>query len=106
MPAAPGSYGFTVAVPAADVAALIALIRQAYDRGGCRRISVAGKLWPAAQVVQAIPGSATPDRPAQQDSGCAESLFRASNRLPSRVAASRQIGGSARVLPDLRHHSA
>jgi hypothetical protein len=42
MPAAPGSYGFTVAVPAADVAALIALIRQAYDRGGCRRISVAG----------------------------------------------------------------
>jgi hypothetical protein len=38
-----------VAFPAADVAALTALIRQAYDSGDAVGMSVAGKLWQAPQ---------------------------------------------------------
>jgi hypothetical protein len=45
----PASYGFVVAFPAADVAALTALIRQAYDSGDAVGMSVAGKVWQAPQ---------------------------------------------------------
>ena len=46
----PASYGFVVAFPTADVAALTALIRQAYDSGDALGLSVAGKLWQAPQT--------------------------------------------------------
>ncbi len=45
----PAWYGFVVAFPAADVPALTALIRQAYDSGDALGMSVAGKLWQAPQ---------------------------------------------------------
>jgi len=45
----PAWYGFVVAFPAADVPALTALIRQAYDSGDAVGMSVAGKLWQAPQ---------------------------------------------------------
>jgi hypothetical protein len=45
----PASYGFVVAFPTADVAALTAVIRQAYDSGDAVGMSVAGKLWQAPQ---------------------------------------------------------
>ena len=45
----PAIYGFVVAFPAADVAALTAVIRRAQDSGGATSISVAGKLWQAPQ---------------------------------------------------------
>jgi hypothetical protein len=47
--AGPAFYGFVVAFPAADVAALTAAIRQAYDSGDALGMSVAGKLWQAPQ---------------------------------------------------------
>src|SRR5580693_604413 len=43
----PAWYVFVVAFPAADVPALTALIRQAYDSGDAIGMSVAGKLWQA-----------------------------------------------------------
>lgn len=46
----PTTYGFVVAFPAADVPALTADIRQAYDSGDAAGMSVAGKLWQAPQV--------------------------------------------------------
>jgi hypothetical protein len=52
----PNLYGFTVAVPAADVAAVTAVIRQAYNSGGAVGISVAGKLWQAPHVREPFPG--------------------------------------------------
>jgi hypothetical protein len=45
----PASYGFVIAFPAADVAALTALIRQAYHSGDAVGMSTAGKLWQAPQ---------------------------------------------------------
>jgi hypothetical protein len=45
----PARYVFAVAFPAADVAALTALIRQAYHSGDALGMSVAGKLWQAPQ---------------------------------------------------------
>jgi hypothetical protein len=45
----PAWYAFVVAFPAADVPTLTALIRQAYDSGDAVGLSVAGKLWQAAQ---------------------------------------------------------
>jgi hypothetical protein len=48
-PGRPASYGFVVAFPTADVPALTALIRQAYDSGDALGMSVAGKLWQAPQ---------------------------------------------------------
>lgn len=45
----PAWYVFVVAFPTADVPALTALIRQAYDSGDAVGISVAGKLWQAPQ---------------------------------------------------------
>jgi hypothetical protein len=45
----PAWYEFVVAFPAADVAALTALIRQAYSSGDAVGLSVAGKLWQAPQ---------------------------------------------------------
>jgi hypothetical protein len=45
----PAFYGFVVAFPTADVAALTAVIRQAYDSGDAVGMSVAGKLWQAPQ---------------------------------------------------------
>ena len=46
----PAWYVFVVAFPTADVAALTALIRQAYDSGDAVGMSVAGKLWQAPQT--------------------------------------------------------
>ena len=46
----PAAYEFVVAFPAADVAALTAAIRQAYDSGDALGMSVAGKLWQAPQT--------------------------------------------------------
>lgn len=45
----PAWYGFVVAFPTADVAALTALIHQAYDSADAVGMSVAGKLWQAPQ---------------------------------------------------------
>ena len=50
----PTAYGFVVAFPTADVAALTAVVRQAQDAGDATSISVAGKLWQAAQPRQKI----------------------------------------------------
>jgi len=55
-PAGPTTYGFTVAVPAADVAAVTAVITRAYDSRGAVGISVAGKTWTAPQVAGPFPG--------------------------------------------------
>ena len=52
----PDLYGFIVAVPGADIAAVTAVIRQAYDTGSAVGISVAGKLWQAPQVFKPFPG--------------------------------------------------
>lgn len=52
----PDLYGFIVAVPGADVTAVTAVIRQAYDTGNAVGISVAGKLWQAPQVRTPFPG--------------------------------------------------
>jgi hypothetical protein len=46
----PAWYEFVVAFPAADVAPLTALIRQAYDSGDAVGMSVAGTLWQAPQL--------------------------------------------------------
>jgi hypothetical protein len=48
----PAWYVFGVAFPAADVPALTALIRRAYDSGDSLGMSVAGKLWQAPQPAQ------------------------------------------------------
>jgi hypothetical protein len=55
-PAGPPLYGITVAVPAADVAAVTAVITQAYDSRGAIDISVAGKTWAAPEVIRPFPG--------------------------------------------------
>jgi hypothetical protein len=55
-PKGPAPYGFTVAVPGANVAAVTALITQAYDAGDALGISVAGRLWEAPQVRSAFSG--------------------------------------------------
>jgi hypothetical protein len=46
----PAWYVFVVAFPTADVPALTALIRKAYDSGDALGMSVAGKLWQAPQL--------------------------------------------------------
>jgi hypothetical protein len=43
-------------VPGADVAAVTAAIRQAYDTRSAVGISVAGKLWQAPMVFRPFPG--------------------------------------------------
>jgi hypothetical protein len=48
-PNQPATYGFVVAFPIADVPALTALIKQAYDSGDALGMSVAGRLWQAPQ---------------------------------------------------------
>jgi hypothetical protein len=45
----PATYGFVVAFPTANIAALTAAIRQAYDSSDALGMSVAGKLWQAPQ---------------------------------------------------------
>jgi len=55
-PAQPASYGFMVGVPAAQVTAVIALIKRAYDAQGALGVSVDGKLWKAPQVAQPFSG--------------------------------------------------
>ena len=55
-PKGPDLYGFIVAVPGADVAAVTAVIRQAHDTGSAVGISVAGKLWQAPMVGRPFPG--------------------------------------------------
>jgi hypothetical protein len=54
--AQPVSYGFTVGVPADQVAAVTALIKQAFDSQGALGVSVDGKLWQAPQVAQPFSG--------------------------------------------------
>jgi hypothetical protein len=55
-PKGPASYGFMVAVPAADVAAVTAAIKRAYDARGALAINVAGKTWAAPRVDQPFSG--------------------------------------------------
>jgi hypothetical protein len=55
-PQGPDSYGFVVAFPAADVAALTAVATHAYEAGDAVGMSVAGKLWQAPQI-QSKPNS-------------------------------------------------
>ena len=55
-PARSASYGFMVAVPAADVAAVTAAIRRAYDSRDALGVSVAGQLWEATQITGPFPG--------------------------------------------------
>jgi hypothetical protein len=50
----PAFYGFVVAFPTANVAALTAVITQAYDAGDALGMSVAGKLWQAPQTLHKI----------------------------------------------------
>jgi hypothetical protein len=45
-----------VAVPAADVAAVTAAIRRAYDSRDALGVSVAGQLWEATQITGPVPG--------------------------------------------------
>jgi len=54
--AQPASYRFMIGVQPAQVAAVTALITQAYDSRAALGITVDGKLWQAAQVLQAFPG--------------------------------------------------
>ena len=46
----PAAYGFVVAFPAVEVAALTAVLTQAYDLGDALGMSVAGQLWQAPQT--------------------------------------------------------
>jgi hypothetical protein len=55
-PKGPVTYGFTVAVPAGEVASVTALIAQAYSSGEAVGLTVAGKLWQAPQVFKPFPG--------------------------------------------------
>ncbi len=55
-PPAPAQYGFTIAVPAAEAAAVTALISQAYHSRDALGVSAAGKLWQAPQVAGPFPG--------------------------------------------------
>lgn len=57
-PKAPAIYGFAVAFPAADVPAVTAVIKQAYDSRGSFGITVAGKLWQAFPVHRLLTGRA------------------------------------------------
>jgi hypothetical protein len=50
----PAFYGFVVAFPAADVAALTAIAQRAQAAGDATSISVAGKLWQAPQPQQQV----------------------------------------------------
>ena len=52
----PPQYGIMVVVPAADVAAVTAVIKQAYDARGALAVYVAGKTWQAPQVIQPFSG--------------------------------------------------
>jgi hypothetical protein len=52
----PAFYGFMVAMPAADAAAVTAVIKQAYDARGALAVNVAGKTWSAPQVLQPFSG--------------------------------------------------
>jgi hypothetical protein len=54
--AQPVSYGFIVGVLPAQVAAVTALIKQAYDARAALGVTVGGKLWEAPQVLQPFPG--------------------------------------------------
>ena len=49
-PKGPASYGFTIAVPAADVTSVTAVVKRAYDARGALAVNVAGKTWEAPQV--------------------------------------------------------
>jgi hypothetical protein len=55
-PGGPAQYGFTVAVPAADVAAVTALITQAQDSRDALGVSAAGKLWQAPLPAELFSG--------------------------------------------------
>jgi len=55
-PSGQAAYGVTVAVPAADVAAVTAILRQAYVSQGAVTTSVAGTTWAAPQVWEPFPG--------------------------------------------------
>jgi hypothetical protein len=55
-PKGPATYGFVIAFPAADVSAVTAAIRHAYDARDAVGFSVAGKLWQAPQVLRPFSG--------------------------------------------------
>jgi hypothetical protein len=52
----PALYGLMIAVPAAEVAAVTAVIKRAYDVRGALAVNVAGKTWSAPQVLQPFSG--------------------------------------------------
>jgi hypothetical protein len=52
----PATYGFIVAVTAAETAAVTAVIKQAFDSKGSLGISVGGKLWAAPEVLEPFSG--------------------------------------------------
>jgi hypothetical protein len=52
----PASYGFIVAVPTANVAAVTAVIKQAYDSRGALAVNIDGKTWSAPKVLQPFSG--------------------------------------------------
>jgi hypothetical protein len=54
--AGPAQCGFSITMPAADVAVVTALVKQAYDARGAVALSVGGKTWEAPQVDQPFPG--------------------------------------------------
>jgi hypothetical protein len=52
----PALYGFMIAVPAADVAAVTAIIKRAYNSRGALGVNVDGKTWSAPEVLQPFSG--------------------------------------------------
>ena len=54
--AQPALYGIKVAVLAPDVAAVTAVITQAYHSRGAVAVNVAGRTWAAPQVIKPFPG--------------------------------------------------
>jgi hypothetical protein len=73
-----------IAVPVADVAAVTAVIKQAYDSRGAVDISVAGKTWADPEVIKPFPGQQF--EIALPSSNQAQQLYRLlvpSSRVPS-----------------------
>jgi hypothetical protein len=90
-PAGSASYGLTVAVPAADVAAVTAVITRAYDSQGAIDISVAGKTWAAPEVIRPFPGRqfqiVLPRRSARWGESCHPTSYRSAYNCGSVSAA-------------------
>jgi hypothetical protein len=102
----PPSYAFGVTVPAGDVAALTAVIKQAYDVRGALAVDVEGKVWSAPEVLAAF--SAQQLQIALPTKGEALELYRilvdepqAAGANPSNVA-SRRYDNRQMPVPRMR----